>query len=197
MSEDEVQEGNVLPATKHLRPVSGPREELESLFRDHNELVFRAAYRVTGSVADAEDVLQTVFLRLAGRKGLIDLSPNPKSYLQRAAVNASLDILRGQSRRRPVPLEDSDAYAMRHPGKNPDRELVDSELCNYVRKSVSTLGPKAAEMVALKYFEGYDNREIAEVAGTSQMVVAVILHRARTRLRKEIRRYLEGHHEAK
>jgi RNA polymerase sigma-70 factor (ECF subfamily) len=47
-------------------------------------------------------------------------------------------------------------------------------------------------MVALKYFEGLGNTEIAELLGTSQMVVAVTLHRARTRLKKEIRKYLEA-----
>jgi len=41
--------------------------ELETLFRRHQTLVMRSAYRITGSMTDAEDVLQTVFLRLAGR----------------------------------------------------------------------------------------------------------------------------------
>ena len=45
---------------------------------------------------------------------------------------------------------------------------------------------RAATAFALRYFEGYDNARIAEILGTSQMVVAVTLHRARTRLRKEI-----------
>jgi DNA-directed RNA polymerase specialized sigma24 family protein len=48
----------------------------------------------------------------------------------------------------------------------------------------------------LRYYEGYDNKHIAEILGTSQVVVAVTLHRARTRLRKEIGKYLEKHHEA-
>ncbi len=51
-------------------------------------------------------------------------------------------------------------------------------------------------MFVLRYFEGYANREIAEMLGTSQMVVGVMLHRSRTRLRKEIGQYLEKHHEA-
>ena len=47
----------------------------------------------------------------------------------------------------------------------------------------------------LKYFEGHSNLEIAEMLGTSQMVIGVLLHRARTRLRKEIVKFQEGHHE--
>ena len=50
-------------------------------------------------------------------------------------------------------------------------------------------------MFVLRYYEGHDNREIARRMGTSQLVVGVVLHRARTRLRKEIGHYLEKHHE--
>ncbi|MEJ7617640.1 MAG: sigma-70 family RNA polymerase sigma factor, partial [Pyrinomonadaceae bacterium] len=64
------------------------------------------------------------------------------------------------------------------------------------RAAIPRLGERAAEVFTLRYLEGYDNREIAELIGTSQMVVAVTLHRSRSRLRKEIGKYLEGHHEA-
>jgi DNA-directed RNA polymerase specialized sigma24 family protein len=50
-------------------------------------------------------------------------------------------------------------------------------------------------MFVLRYYEGYDNREIASLMGTSQIVVGVVLHRARTKLRKQIGHYLEKHHE--
>src|SRR5215471_19188980 len=75
-------------------------EELEQLFRDHHELVYRTAYSVTGSAEDAEDVLQTVFLRLMRREHPPDLQRNPKGYLYRAAFNLSLNTV--QSRRRHV-----------------------------------------------------------------------------------------------
>jgi DNA-directed RNA polymerase specialized sigma24 family protein len=50
-------------------------------------------------------------------------------------------------------------------------------------------------MFALRYFEGYDNGEIGQMMNTSAIVVGVTLHRARTRLRKEIGSYLKGHRE--
>ena len=80
---------------KTLRLVTAePPGELETLFRDHHDRVFRAAHRITGSPADAEDVLQTVFLRLVKSEGAYDLSDNPAAYLSRAAINASLDLMR-------------------------------------------------------------------------------------------------------
>ena len=48
-------------------------------------------------------------------------------------------------------------------------------------------------MFALRYFEGYDNGEIARLMGTSALVVGVTLHRARAKLRKEIGGYLRKH----
>jgi DNA-directed RNA polymerase specialized sigma24 family protein len=48
-------------------------------------------------------------------------------------------------------------------------------------------------MFVLRYYEGRDNQEIAKLLGTSAVVVGVVLHRARTKLRKEIGRYLEKH----
>ena len=195
MAGDEVKETNV-QAVKHLRPVPSPPDEVELLFREHHDHVLRAAYRVTGSAVDAEDVLQTVFLRLVRRKEKVDLSPSPGSYLHRAAVNASLDLLRSRTRSRSVSIEEVAPSATESAEPNPETQHVDRELQNQIRRSIATLGPKAAEIVVLKYFEGHSNLEIAQILGTSQMVIGVLLHRARTRLRKEIAKFMEGHHEA-
>jgi RNA polymerase sigma-70 factor (ECF subfamily) len=179
-------------AAKHLRPVPNPPGHLETLFREHQEQVFRAAYRITGSAADAEDVLQTVFLRLARRKEEPDLSPSPGGYLHRAAVNAALDLMRSRSRVRHVPIEEVAPVLPESSEMDPETTRASRELQMQVRQSLACLGGRAAEMVALKYFEGLANTEIATLLGTSQMVVAVTLHRARTRLKKEIRKYLEA-----
>ena len=193
MSGDNEKESPVQLAVKPLRAVPDPPGELETLFQAHHERVFRAAHRITGSAADAEDVLQTVFLRLAKSQGTWDLSGNPAAYLSRAAINAALDLVR--KRGRVVGLDDL-AHEPREIGaRNPESQHVDRELQKLIRQAVSRLGATAAEMFVLRYYEGHDNREIAKVMGTSQMVVGVVLHRARTRLRKEIGHYLEKHHE--
>src|SRR5947209_3400793 len=78
---------------------------LESLFRQHSDRVFRTAHRVTGSAADAEDVLQTVFLRLARGTESPSVLDNPEGYFARAAINASLDLLRSRKRSRAVAFD--------------------------------------------------------------------------------------------
>jgi len=181
---------------KTLRLVTEPPPgELETLFRTHHDRVFRAAHRITGSPADAEDVLQTVFLRLVKNGEAYDLSENPEAYLSRAAINASLDLIRKRTRSRSVGLGDQDAIALESKFQSPEAEHADRELQKLIRQAVSRLGKTAGEMFVLRYYEGYDNQEIAKLLNTSHMVVGVVLHRARTRLKKEIGQYLEKHHE--
>ncbi len=186
-----------MPATaKTLRLVTAePPGELEMLFRDHHDRVFRTAHRITGSPADAEDVLQTVFLRLVKGQETYDLSANPAAYLSRAAINASLDLMRSRTRAKSFGLADVDAEAIESRWQSPEAEHADRELQMLIRQAVAGLGKTASEMFVLRYYEGYDNQEIAKMLDTSQMVVGVVLHRARTRLRKEIGHFLEKHHE--
>ena len=78
-------------------------QTVESLFRDHNQRVFRTAYRVTGSAADAEDVLQTVFLRVTRGQEAAAAAENTEAY---SRVRPSMHHLiccaaeRGQKRSR-------------------------------------------------------------------------------------------------
>ena len=186
-------------AAKTLRLVTEPPKyaetELETLFQAHHDRVFRTAHRITGSPADAEDVLQTVFLRLVKGKEAYDLSENAAAYLSRAAINASLDLMRSRGRAKSVELSEVDAAALKSRFQSPEAEHADRELQTLIRQAVAGLGKTAGQMFVLRYYEGYNNQEIARMLDTSQMVVGVVLHRARTKLRKEIGHYLEKHHE--
>jgi RNA polymerase sigma-70 factor (ECF subfamily) len=193
--ETKFQEDPVLAAVRTLRPIPEPPGELENLFRAHHDRIFRTAHRITGSPADAEDVLQTVFLRLVKGQRTLDLSGHPEAYLSRAAINASLDLLRSRTRANWVGLDDFESKGIESKSKSPEAQHVDRELQTLIRQAVARLGETAAAMFVLRYYEGYDNQEIAKQLNTSQMVVGVVLHRARTKLRKEIGRYLEKHHE--
>jgi len=217
MSGEDFQEEAVLAAVKPLKAIemteplanevvpaernsmSGtPQSQspLETLFRQHSDRVFRTASRVTGSAADAEDVLQTVFLRLArGPESPHELE-NPEGYFARAAINASLDHLSRRKRSRAVAFDDVETGAVVASfaaPRNPEAGHEDRELRNLIRAAVSRLGANAAQMFTLRYFEGYDNGEIARIMSTSALVVGVTLHRARARLRKEIGSYLQRH----
>ncbi|HVW08999.1 MAG TPA: sigma-70 family RNA polymerase sigma factor [Bryobacteraceae bacterium] len=150
---------------------------LESAFDQYHSLVFRVAYRMTGNAHDAEDVLQTVFLRLASRDAQSAGIENAESYLRRAAVHASLNLLELRCRK-DVPLDG----LPEPPGRG-----AETDLRQILRLAIGRLDRRSAEMFALRFIEGHSNPEIAELYGVSTMVVAVTLHRARRQLQKEIR----------
>jgi DNA-directed RNA polymerase specialized sigma24 family protein len=83
----------VLATATHLKALPGPADELESLFRDHSDRVLRAAYRITGSAVDAEDVLQTILSETGPTPGGRNARTQSGELLHRAAVNASLDLV--------------------------------------------------------------------------------------------------------
>ncbi|HLZ49208.1 MAG TPA: RNA polymerase sigma factor [Candidatus Acidoferrum sp.] len=165
--------------------------ELEELFRAHHVCVLRAAYRVTGSMADAEDVAQTVFLRLA--RGTIDRDriSNLQSYLHRSAVNAALDLIRSRSHREALPIETVEELPSQL-SPSPERAHSSLEMKSSLRRELAKLSPRTAEMFTLRYLEGLDNPEIAQMMKTTQAVVAVTLHRARARLKKGLSGFRKG-----
>jgi len=104
-------------------------------------------------------------------------------------------LLRQRSRANSVGLSDEEVVALEGNYQDPEAVHLDREMLALIRQAVSRLGKSAAEMFVLRYYEGYDNQEIAKLTNTSHIVVGVVLHRARTRLRNEIGLYLEKHDE--
>jgi RNA polymerase sigma-70 factor (ECF subfamily) len=161
-----------------LPPVA---DDLARLFADHYRRVLIAAYRITGSLPDAEDVAQGVFLRL--RNGGDAGMRNEASYLYRAAVNGALDLVR---RRKVVEPLDSAAAVAAGATESPEASLSGRELGRLLRQAISELPVRAAEMFTLRYLEDLGNEEIAARMRTSQAVVAVTLHHARARVKKRL-----------
>jgi len=158
------------------------------MFQDHHGLVFRTAYRITGNAADAEDVMQTVFLRMLRRDHAAGALEKQESYFRRAAINVALDVVRSGKDARNVPIDDVLPGELPHSRQQLDtRELRDS-----LRSALSRLNPREAEIFAMRFFEDLSNQEIAKMLGISQIHVAVILHRTRARLQKELGSLLGG-----
>jgi RNA polymerase sigma-70 factor (ECF subfamily) len=172
-----------LITTKHEDPVPIIPNALDAMYREHHTMVFRTAYRITGNAADAEDVLQTVFLRMVRRNDRRDDSADPierpENYLRRAAVHAALDLVRARRSSADVDLERLPATGSSRPDESDLRELL--------RHALSELPARSAEIFTLRFFEGLTNPEIAKALGISSITVAVTLHRTRRILQKTLR----------
>ena len=157
-------------------------QEFEDLFREHYPLVHRTAYSVTGSLEDAEDAVQTLFLRLIRRGLPPGFNSNPKAYLYRAAVNIALDAVR--SRRRHILTSDTERLDVPDEAGRPNPE---SAIQGPLVDAIAQLNPRAVEMLILCYEHHYSDAEIGKLLGKSRGVVAVTLYRARARLKKLLR----------
>jgi RNA polymerase sigma-70 factor (ECF subfamily) len=168
-------------------------QEFEEIFREHYLLVYRTAFSVTGNPQDAEDVLQNIFLWVL-RRGMPPGLKDSKAYLYRAAVNASLNVVR--SRRREISIND-DVGDVEQARVHTDTPAVDhaADIQSRLVDAMGQLHPRSVEMLILRYEHNYSDAEIGKLLGTSRGVVAVTLHRARARLRRLLRSQMEKSHE--
>src|SRR4051794_24474804 len=163
-------------------PVNPLRVELdfEALYRSNRDDVY--AY-VAGLLRDrpaAEDVTALAFERaLRRRRQFNPRRGSARQWVFGIARHAALDELRRRGRRGELP-EDL-----------PDERSVASEDAaelalrrETVRRGLAQLAPRERELVALKYFAGLSNSEIAGVLGVSESNAGTLLHRALTKLRE-------------
>ena len=77
----------------------------QELYQQYSNVVYLTALRVTGNAADAEDALQTVFLRILKQEERFEVAWSSAAYFRRAATNASIDILRRRAWQAETPLD--------------------------------------------------------------------------------------------
>lgn len=150
-------------------------EQFRSLARAYGDTVFRVAFHSLKNRADAEDVMQTVLLKLYERRAPFQSDEHAKHWLIRVAVNESRKLLRSFWRRNTAPLEEGlDAPVFDQPEK--------SELF----QAVMALPEKYRLAVYLHYYEGFPVKETAQAMGANPSTVQTWLMRARRCLRDEL-----------
>jgi RNA polymerase sigma-70 factor (ECF subfamily) len=147
------------------------------LFDEHHAALFRFAYRLTGSIADAEDIVQECFLGLLRPTCSYDSRRAPlRTYLFGIVRNQSLKRLR----RTDLP-EDGPAH---HP--SPERELLTAELSQVVAGAVMQLPHTQREVLILAHYEQMPLAEIARVMELELGAVKSRLQRARASLKETL-----------
>ncbi|HEV2912574.1 MAG TPA: RNA polymerase sigma factor [Pyrinomonadaceae bacterium] len=166
------------------------------LYERHRDAVFRFAYRLTGSVAVAEDVTHDCFLSLIRSPERFDPSRAAlRTYLYAATRNLALKHFR-QPLAPHAPLDDLTEEPAGPEIEQPLRQLLDEELSSEVRKAVASLPPLQREALVLFEYEELSMAEIAAIVGADTGVVKSRLHRARQKLRQLLAPYLNSEREA-
>lgn len=143
-------------------------DEILRLFHQYKDAVYRLALSLTGFPADAEDVTQTVFLKLMEKQP--ELEPGKeRAWLLQVTANECRSLYRWLRRRSTVSLDE--ALAVAAPEYTP--------LLTHVMQQ----RPKDRAVLYLFYYEGFSTEEIGRMLHTSQSAVTTRLHRARKTLK--------------
>lgn len=148
---------------------------VEELYASHRDAVFRVALRVTRNAADAEDVVQNVFLRMLRNEAQPDPRRSPGAYLRRAAANASIDLIRKRAQRSETII----------PPHHPAVEEGWMER-RRLQQVIAQLPPRNAELFELHYRDGYLCEELADRLKMHTGTVKSRLHRIRATLQKQL-----------
>jgi RNA polymerase sigma-70 factor (TIGR02957 family) len=148
------------------------------VFAQHRRLLFDVAYRMTGSVADAEDILQEAWLRCRDVDG--DQVGNPRAYLVKTVTNLSLNQLTSARARRetyvgpwlPEPV-------LTAPDAGQEAEMAES-ISMAMLVVLETLTPAERAIFLLHDVFGYNHAEIASILDNSEVAVRQAAARART-----------------
>ncbi|GMA32149.1 RNA polymerase sigma factor SigE [Litorihabitans aurantiacus] len=158
----------------------------DEIVREHTPQVYRLAYRLTGQVADAEDLTQEVFLRVF--RSLDTYTPGTfAGWLHRITTNLFLDQVRRRARNRTTALGEYDADAPRAArADEPERGFEIGNLDVDIQSALDELPPEYRAAVVLRDIEDLTYDEIADVLGISLGTVRSRIHRGRARLRTSL-----------
>jgi RNA polymerase sigma-70 factor (ECF subfamily) len=146
---------------------------MEEIVKRNQDRMFRAALAIMGSRADAEDVLQDVFVKLVEKRPEFESSAHETAWLIRVTVNLCKSRLRSHWRKKTDPLLDS------YPAQTSEQESI--------VQTVSALPPKYRIVIHLFYYEGYKTKEIAEITKQKESTVREQLTRARRMLKESLK----------
>jgi len=175
------------------RAQGGDLRAFETLVERHRRRIYSLAYRMTCTHEDADDVLQETFVRAYCNLRRFDLERPFANWLYTIAANLCLDRRRRAKREQRVAwdaveggrleLETADTYG-------PDRETENGELREQIEEAIARLPERQRAALVLFEVEDLKITEVAELMECSEGAVKSTLHRARRRLRDELRDYV-------
>ena len=150
-----------------------PADNVDALFAQYADTVYRLALLRTKSGSDADDIVQEVFLRAMRAKPTWNSLEHQKAWFIKVTINCTKSLLTSAWRRNTVPEDENLLTQMQ----------TETEVYPYVL----ALPAKYRTAVHLHYYEGYRVAEIAKIMGSTENTVKSHLFRARDMLREQLK----------
>jgi RNA polymerase sigma-70 factor (ECF subfamily) len=171
----------------------GDHTAFAALIRAHQQMIHSLTYRMTGSVADCQDLAQETFIRAYRQLDSYQGNSKFSSWLYRIAVNACLDWQKRERRREQLHVEWSEENFFPHDG---GKSGWNDELGREVQSALMKLPDKQRAAIVLTVYGGHNHAEAAKMLGCSEATVSWRIFAARRnharRKCKESRRHLNG-----
>jgi len=188
------------PGLRLTKPMGGIRvlpaegsdaDSFRALVEEHSRMVFRVAWRMTGNVEDAEDVVQETFLKAHRSYDGFDARSRFGTWIYRITVNCSIDVLRRRrshrvAPRRPEDEESDPIEAIPSNDPLPDRRAFAGEIDRNVASALSRLTERERAAFVLRHLEGMAIEGIADVLKIGPNAVKQTVFRAVQKLRREL-----------
>ncbi len=166
-------EDNVVKLDREREAPAGP-PSFEELFLDVHDRLYRALYFITGSSADAEELMQDAFLKLWERWDRLDTIEDPVAYLFRVALNG----VRMRARRAQM------AARKILPAAGTRDPFDDINVREDVRRMLRGISPRQRSAIVLTEIFGYSSEQAARIMGIQPTTVRVLASQGRAALRK-------------
>ncbi|WP_024861462.1 RNA polymerase sigma factor [Ruminococcus flavefaciens] len=152
-------------------------------FKKYGNTVLRAAFAFSGSYAEAEDIVQDVFLSLHTDRRTFNDDEHLKAWLLRVTINKCKNLRRSFRFSRTCSIDELEGSEVICEMDTASREL---------RQQIAALPKKYAEVIFLHYYEGYSIKEIAAITEKNENTVGSLLRRGREKLKAELSKEEEG-----
>ena len=161
------------------RSQTGDPAAFEELVRQHQRMIHALTFRMTGSLADAEDLAQETFLRAYEQVGGFRGSAKFSTWLYRIAVNTCLNWRQSEARRNQLYASAAEEFSVQQDGKNSS-----SPQANEVQAALLKLPAKQRAAIVLTIYDGLNHAEAAQVLNCSETTVSWRIFAAKQKLKR-------------
>jgi len=163
-----------------VKSQQGDLEAFEALIRRYQRMIHSLTFRMTGSVADSEDLAQETFIQAFRVVGTFRQESKFSSWLYRVALNTCLNWKKRTQRREQVHQQWGEQCELEV--STNDRTIVNEA----VQEALMELHPKQRAAVVLTIYEGLNHAEAAKILGCSETTISWRLFAARKRLKQRL-----------